>query len=60
MIVDKIKQCSPRDGACYYELTIRVWPRDLEEPSYEYHLGELVLRAVRGIDSYPDQVGKKS
>ena len=53
MIVDKVRDATTKNSPVHYELTIRIWPEDLESSTSDSELGDLVRRAINGIAMYP-------
>lgn len=53
MIVDKVRNATTNDSPVHYEVTMRIWPKDLESATSDHELGDLVRRAINGIATYP-------
>ena len=53
MIVDKVRNATTTASAVHYEVTLRIWPDDLEKEGSDSDLGDLIRRAINGISDYP-------
>jgi hypothetical protein len=59
MIVDKVRNATTTASAVHYEVTMRIWPDDLEAKNSDQELGDLVRRAINGIADYPIEKAKE-